>query len=210
MPNYELGKIYRVWDDSFKKCYIGSTIDSLSCRMSKHRSAYKKWLTGEGSHVRVYDLFTEYGLNHCNIELLENFPCNTRSELEAREGYHQRLNECINKNQAGRTTKEYNDDHKSKQKEYYETHKEDISNYGKEYRTRNADCILARHKAYWHANKETLLEHKKDYYQSNKDKWNTQAEIMTCECGCEITRGSKSRHLKSDKHKKHMELTTNI
>ena len=207
MPNYGLGKIYKIWDNSFTKCYIGSSTEVLSCRMGKHRLDYKKkWLNGIGPHIRVYDLFDEFGVENCKIELLENYPCNSRSELEAREGYHQRLNDCVNKNIAGRTTKEYNDDHKEEHREWYEQNKEARLEYAKNYQSKNKQLIAMKSKAYREKNKQTIAENKKIYYQMNKEKFSSDAAtIITCECGCEMTKSCKTRHLKSKKHKKLMD-----
>ena len=56
------------------------------------------------------------------IELIEDFPCNSKKELNRREGQHIRNNDCVNKNIAGRTKKEWNLDNKDetnrKRREY--------------------------------------------------------------------------------------------
>ena len=100
MPNYQQGKIYKIWNIGYDKCYIGSTTQTLSDRMSNHKSHYRNWLKEDRKRCSVCDLFNEYGLENCKIELLETFACNSRSELEAREGYHQRENQCVNKNKS--------------------------------------------------------------------------------------------------------------
>ena len=38
---YKHGKIYKITDVGYNKCYIGSTCESLSQRMTRHRSNYK-------------------------------------------------------------------------------------------------------------------------------------------------------------------------
>ena len=37
MLDYREGEIYKIWDNMFSKCYMGSTCESLSKRMTKHR-----------------------------------------------------------------------------------------------------------------------------------------------------------------------------
>ena len=44
MVDYRKGQIYKVCDQTFTKCYIGSTTQPLSKRMEKHRSDFKKYL----------------------------------------------------------------------------------------------------------------------------------------------------------------------
>ena len=47
-------------------------------------------------------------LGDAYIELLENFPCSCKTELNKREGELMRENKnCINKNIAGRTIEQY-------------------------------------------------------------------------------------------------------
>ena len=130
MPDYQLGKIYKIWNNTYTSCYIGSTVEPLSKRMTKHRSDYKRWRQGVSTFVTSFKLFDDYGIENCKIELVENFPCNSREELLSREGYHQRVSECINRIIAGRTHKQYREDSKDKLKEY-----------AKEYYKQNIDKV---------------------------------------------------------------------
>jgi hypothetical protein len=41
------------------------------------------------------------------MELIELFPCGSKVELRAREGFHQKSNVCVNKLIAGRTAEDY-------------------------------------------------------------------------------------------------------
>ena len=90
MPNYQLSKIYKIVplnseDDS--DIYIGSTTkNTLAERMAEHRSKYRHWLEGI-SKVSSFRLFDKYGLENCYIFLIEEYPCNTKDELRAREGH---------------------------------------------------------------------------------------------------------------------------
>ena len=38
---YKNGKIYQVVDIGYNKCYIGSAVEELSQRMTRHRSDYR-------------------------------------------------------------------------------------------------------------------------------------------------------------------------
>ena len=106
MPDYNRGKIYKIWDIGYTKCYVGSTTEELSMRMAKHRDKYKAYTNGKYSFTSSFGLFDEFGYENCKIEWVENFPCNSRQELTAREGYYIRNCECINKKVAGRTDKD--------------------------------------------------------------------------------------------------------
>ena len=83
--------------------------------MAKHRYKYKIYTTS-GEHIKVscYDIFDEYGIENCTIELVEYFSCETKDELFRREGEYIRNNDCVNKIIAGRTKQEYNAETKEK------------------------------------------------------------------------------------------------
>ena len=74
MPDYQKGKIYRIWDNAFTKCYIGSTVEPLSKRMTKHREKYNAYLRPKYPFTTSFALFDDFGFENCKIELLENFP----------------------------------------------------------------------------------------------------------------------------------------
>jgi hypothetical protein len=120
---YTNGKIYKITDNAYTECYSGSTIETLSRRMSGHRSSYKSCQEHKPvSHTCVYDIFNEYGLENCKIELIELAPCSSQMELRQREGYYIKNTVCINKVVAGRTKQEHkadNRDHLSERRQYY-------------------------------------------------------------------------------------------
>ena len=48
MVNYQLGKIYKIVDNTNNNIYIGSTCEpTLARRLSNHICVYKKYLEGE-------------------------------------------------------------------------------------------------------------------------------------------------------------------
>lgn len=133
-PNkYLNGLIYKIVCDD--KCYIGSTIQSLALRKAIHKYHYK---TKFGSGTSAYKLF-DLGIDDCKWEVIEKFPCETRKELETREGHYIKLfkDNCVNKNISGRSSKQYNLDNKDiihkKNKTYYDTNKLIISQQKKKY-----------------------------------------------------------------------------
>ena len=89
--------------------------------------------SGKRTYVRSYDLFNEYGVANCKIQLIEYFPCATLQELRKREGKHINNNEYVNKCVAGRTCKEFYQDNKEHiiewQKEYNQNNKDKIKEY---------------------------------------------------------------------------------
>ena len=106
--NYKNGKIYKITDLAYTKCYYGSTVEALSRRFAKHRHRYRIYT--EGHNMKMFSshkLFDEFGIANCKIELVELYPCDSREELARREGHYIKSNPCVNKAIAGQTQKEW-------------------------------------------------------------------------------------------------------
>lgn len=137
MPDYQNGKIYKIVDLDSNDCYIGSTTLALSQRLAQHVSSYKRWLKGKTNFVTSY-IIIEKG--DYDIVLIENYPCNSKEELHARESHYSQTIPSVNKvknqgfvNALGgqmQYKKKYYDDHqvqnKVRAKQYREQHKEQI------------------------------------------------------------------------------------
>lgn len=178
---YQRGKIYKITDIGYNKCYIGSTTEELSQRMTKHRHAYKS--QNERKKMNSFQIFDEYGVENCKIEIIEYYPCNTKAELERREGEHIRNNECVNKVVPGRTKQEYRDTHKEETREtnkiYRETNKEMLSQKDKEYYAQNKEKIIQQNRQRYEENKETINKERREKYkdESVKEKISQQGKI---------------------------------
>ncbi len=126
MVNYENSKIYKIEpiiDHEDGDIYIGSTTKQfLSQRMDSHRSAYKLWKLEKVSHIRSFDIFDKYGIENCQILLIDSYACQNKDELRRRENHYIRTIKCVNKNKPIRTKEEYI----QYQKLYRETNKESL------------------------------------------------------------------------------------
>jgi len=112
---YQNTKVYKIWSLLGDKIYIGSTTkEYLSQRMTAHRTDYKHWKNGKRGKITSFDLFDEYGIDNCKIELLEAKECNSFDERRQLEAKHIRNLDCVNKNIPGRTPNEYYDYNKEK------------------------------------------------------------------------------------------------
>ena len=139
MPDYQKTKIYCIRSPNTEMVYIGSTVQRLCERMTKHRARYKRWKDGK-KHYSYCIKILEFG--DAYIELIENFPCNNIEEQRAREGYYIRKNIkngfCCGQRIAGRDTKKWSEENKEilkeKKKIYCEKNKEKIKlKQGKKY-----------------------------------------------------------------------------
>lgn len=78
---YEYGKIYRlVCNDGYY--YIGSTRDKLNHRFNKHIQASKTETS------KVYQHINNIGRENVKIELIEEYPCASKKELNERENFY--------------------------------------------------------------------------------------------------------------------------
>lgn len=85
MPDYSKGKIYKIYSNSVDLVYYGSTTQSLKDRLSGHEHS-------DGcSSKKIITTTNDY-----KIELVENYPCSSKYELELRESYYIENNKCIN------------------------------------------------------------------------------------------------------------------
>ncbi len=116
MVNYGLGKIYKIEPVSGGDegdIYVGSTTkELLSQRMANHRSDYKRWKNGMGGKITSYDIFEKYGLENCQITLLEQVNATCKDELNSRERHYIESMACVNRIVIGRTNQEYQEIHK--------------------------------------------------------------------------------------------------
>ena len=196
MPDYQKGKIYKIWDNAYNKCYIGSTCAQLSSRMVDHRKNYKMFKKGNPTktYITIYDLFDEFGVDNCKIELLELYPTNSRAELLAREGYYQRENACVNKLIADRKLREYYNDNKEKYKQRHHQYYYD-----------NWDACRERGRKWKERNKDHKRETDKKYREEHKEEIRKKGqELYTCDCGVVLTKGCKSKHQKRTKHQQYL------
>jgi len=173
MPDYSKGKVYAIRSHSTDKIYIGSTIETLSSRMAKHRYDYKNNKGLSSSEILKF--------NDYYIELLCDFPCDRKEQLDKKEGEYirQYKDKCVNRYIPGRTKKEYDE-------ENYQNNKEHIT---------------VCHNQYYQNNKQTIAEQKKQYYNNNKAEISEKRnQKYTCECGGKYTNINKTKHNKTTKH----------
>lgn len=162
MPiDYQKSKIYKLYSPSKNIIYIGSTTETLAQRLAKHKAQYKAYK--KGNTKQYYYSFLVLDCEDYKIELLEEYACNNRQQLEKKEGEFIKNNECCNKNIAGRTIKEYADYYKDYYKQYRLDNAEKAKEYKKQYNLDNADKIKARQKQYDIDNADKIKARQEQY-----------------------------------------------
>ncbi len=162
---YQQGKIYKIVCNITNEIYIGSTIKTLNDRLCLHRL---------DKHCVSRNIIER---GDYKIELIKNYPCNSKYELEEEEAQYIRNNTCINTQIPHRTDKQYREDNKEK-----------LSQQQKNWIENNKTAHLQQRKKYREDNKEVIRK--------------KQLEKIKCECGALISRSNISIHKKTLKHLK--------
>jgi hypothetical protein len=118
--------------------------------MAEHRSEYKRWKDGKCIRCTSFKLIEMEG---AYIELIEEFPCDTKEQLNRREGELIRTTaNCINKKIAGRTRNEWDNE--------------------------NRDIVNGWHRKYYETNIEKIKERRRKYYEANKEAINERRRVQ--------------------------------
>ena len=217
MPDYQNGKIYKIYCNITGETYYGSTVQSLAKRVGQHRETYHKWKKGDFGYMKSFDIIDR---GEYVYSLVEEYPCENKEQLYARERYWIENNECINKHIPGRTNKEWYQDNKEKvlekAKKHREQNKEHLLEKEQEYREQNRENLRAGYKKYREQNKEKVAEKQKEWREQNKEKvaekqkeWREQnkekisekyKQKVVCDCGSEVAIGYLCKHKKTKKH----------
>ena len=180
MPNYQNGKVYKMVAGGLT--YVGSTTRTLAQRKATHKSGFKRWKAGNGYKMSSYQLF-ESG-ETVDIVLLEDVPCERKEQLHARERHWLEKLDCVNRYIAGRSNKEY-----------YQDHKDKILERKKKRYEQNRDLISERDKMRYEANRDHILKQKKQYYEANKDLLRQKAPCPVC--SKQMRKDSIPKHLRT-------------
>lgn len=187
--DYQNSKIYCISNDDLH--YVGSTARTLKERLSGHRSDYFQYLDGKCHYKSSYEVIK---MGKHDIKLIENFPCDTKAELVAREY------EIIKEYKALYADKCVNIDGvnpKQTDDEYYQKARDRAKAY---YVENKAECKEKMRQSYVD-NKEQRLAQVKAYREANHDK--IMAKLLTqveCECGDKIAKCNLTRHKKTQRH----------
>ena len=195
MPDYKEGKIYKIKCNETGEQYFGSTTYSLQSRLNNHKSKIKSKKQCMAKQI----------INRGNfqIELVENYSCETSHELHKRERFYIDNNECINHVIPTRTQKEYRQLHKEKFNEcnriWLKEHRQERNTWQNNYYKTNEDY------------REKSKVRASEYYEQNKKKILERMLVRyVCCCGAEGSVSNKLRHEKTQRHQKFINQTSLI
>lgn len=191
MPDYQLGKIYKIVDNTNNNVYIGSTCKSLKRRLSGHVGDYKKFIKGNRENTTSFDIIKN---DDYDIILIDNYSCDYKDELLARERYWCKKIKCVNKNKPGLFNELGQVEYK---KQYYVEHRDHLKEKVKQY--------YNDHEQYYVEHRENINKYHKQYYNEHKDRLN---EKQYCVCGGSYNLTNKSKHMKTSKHIEYVKSET--
>ena len=173
MPDYQLGKIYKLTCADKDMVYYGSTCNYyLANRLSNHHQTYKKNKNCSSKEL--------YEKGEVKIELCENYPCNSKKELLERERWWIENNKCVNKifpitspEQTKAKQKKYREENRDillkKKREYTRTHKNEKKEYDKLRYQQKKEEIKNRVTQRYQEKKEEIKEYARNYYYKRRD-----------------------------------------
>ena len=176
---YESGIIYKITNTVNNEVYVGSTTTDLELRMVKHKCDAKK----RPELSKFYPFMDEHGVEHFEIEIVEEFPCESKTELERREGEIIKAIGTLNQRIAGRTKEEYMKEFE----EYLKNTRRNIKRNGR----LTTENIIYRKKG------NIKKTYREKYHDQIREKARAKVE---CECGGTYTLSHKAEHMSSKKH----------
>ena len=170
-----IGYVYKIIHktDASVLPYIGSTIQHLSKRMSKHKGDFEGWKNGKVSLVMIFHHFQKYGKENFKIVELSRYDIKDRQELNKYEQDWIDRTFCCNKiNAHGR-------------------------NKVKELESQRRTLRTQKRKDY--VIKYSNSDHMKEYYRAWQKK-NLRISVRCEICNKQMQKGSLYLHLRSVKH----------
>jgi hypothetical protein len=168
--DYQKSKIYKL--ECEDGCYYyGATSGSLEMRLCGHKMASTK------QPYRVYKHINGIGWDKVKITLVEEYPCDSKKELNKRESefiYEARKDEkCLNTILSFATEEQ----RQEKRDKYFETYVRRVTDkrikykhdYGIKYREQKGDELKQKKSEYYYTNKEDRDKKNMENYYKNKE-----------------------------------------
>lgn len=181
MPDFSKAKIYKLVSTKTADIYIGSCLVELSKRLSQHKAPSNTCIS---KSMFINDAII-------TIVLIENYQCENKNQLKARELHYITTLQCININKPFISDVNYGDYKewvKLYKKQYNIVHAEHIKQYRsenveqrKQYRLENVVHITQQTKQYQLDHAEDIKQYQKQYhkqYNLNKKLNKTNTNII--------------------------------
>jgi hypothetical protein len=185
MLDYQNGKIYTIrYRKDSSLIYVGSTCLPLALRFTNHKSVCYNSKESAYNHKFYVKIRETDDIDNWYIELYENFPCENKAQLVARENVIMKEISTLNKLQGESIYKRKS--------------------------TINIDEMKYKSKYFWkQSNHEKVINYHKIYNEENKQRIKEIGEQrVTCDCGTITRKDQLKRHMTTLKHTKHLKNLT--
>lgn len=211
MVNYANGKIYKMVNDFDDKIYVGGTCNELRIRKRGHVDRATRF-----PDRPVYQHLLPIGWNNVRMILIENYPCSSKYELNAREQYWiDELKPELNSCKTTETSEEYRirKARKEGRREYYLINKEKYKKSeakklkDKEKITCPCGVVVSRKGTTRHKRSQAHIEwvNTTGYVEPVKQLIDHKV-IVECDCGVSLKRDGMLRHTRSKQHKRWQDM----
>jgi hypothetical protein len=190
-------------DASCNLCYVGSTANFKERRRNHKTNCNNE--NSEKYNTKVYKTIRENG-GWQNFKMVEigTAPQLTKRQAEqVEEEYRQTERANMNGKKCYLTDEEKREYDKKQKQQNYLNNRDKLKEISLQYYLNNRDKKKEYKQQYYQKNRDKHVEQRRQYCLDNRDKIK---EKITCECGCEIVRVTLSRHQKTKKHLKLMEV----
>jgi hypothetical protein len=177
---YANGKIYKLVSNKTNKIYIGSCCVPLRQRLYEHKKKFKSFVKNGKSSTTSKELFKLD--DKIEIILIEDYPCQSKNELERRERFYIENMICVNKRLPARS-------------------RDERVEYEKRYQANHKDEIAENKKQYYSDHKEEIAEYQADHKDEIAER---KKQPMTCACGSTFRKSDKSKHERTKKHQTYL------
>ena len=145
--------------------------------MEFHRRDYKNYKKGDLKRMMTsFKLFKKYGLDNCDIILIEFANANCKEVLHRREAHYIKSMRCVKKT-------EYNAEHKKESKKYYQDNKE--------YYLEQINCECGSTVTRKHLSRHIKTIKHQEFLNPIVNQVNDKCNVIKCECGIEIKKDIK-------------------
>jgi hypothetical protein len=155
MPDYSQGKIYRIRSKNCPEVYVGSTIQNLVIRFNRHKRDYINYILG--NTVNYISSFEICSNEECYIELIELFPCESWKQLEEREGYWIRQEECCVNIKGTKLPEQKRQRNNEATRKWREANKERKKIINQKWKEANRDYVIERDRKYREMKKQSAV-----------------------------------------------------
>lgn len=125
-------RVYMITDTNETMRYIGSTKQTLSQRMTVHRSNYRRWKENKTqNYCASFSLFDTCGINNCQILLLHEMEGDSKDAIRIIEHHYISETECVNKRGAYRSEEQLRNYQLNYQPKYRAENREKLNAYAR-------------------------------------------------------------------------------